>query len=590
MARGKKANKIISKYADLPDIERNPRGWVEATDAITKQRFDPMKPLPFDHDRGRDAQSFMYYDEALRELAEARRMWCSRHLAFSRTLVWCLTEKDLEENWLGKTKEEQEQLIFKSFQKLEAQNTWPIRLCGPDKINCPELCLDALLGAYSREGFLDVVKKFLLDNNDEPPKQPFIVVNERFDRIIGWKPGDSAQMRKATLEGRRLHRTLYIHSIVEVVVALLYDHDPKFITVATEHAKTKETLEQNRDWITAMGIDFDRFSKKEGARRKAQALYCSYCLKPEDKLANGRKMSVCTKCNEFGRQVRYCSRECQKLAWPQHKKECGRAIEVEDVFEEYTPRAKDRATKTRPDIFPPEVGYRRSADLLRLITHLNQEPRKDYVMVLPPERGSTIPDFLGITLDELPASTTFAIMRNRAMCRGDPGAIFYVYRVLQRYSSQEGHESILRAQLKKEYGTTFQGILDQLQKGQMPPGPEKVTKEEVNKMLAILRDMGRFEEEIADFEPTSDGKTQLLGLQVGLTRDLTVVVEWPEKTMPPVITLEVAYMPDGAKATLSRTERRNRQRAAVKGLLTSSASGEASAGPNASTFVTMFSL
>ena len=50
---------------------------------------------------------------------------------------------------------------------------------------------------------------------------------------------------------------------------------------------------------------------------------CAICSKTVSELAAGEKLRKCGGCGE----VRYCSGECQKTAWPEHKKECsGRLI------------------------------------------------------------------------------------------------------------------------------------------------------------------------------------------------------------------------------------------------------------------------
>jgi len=63
-------------------------------------------------------------------------------------------------------------------------------------------------------------------------------------------------------------------------------------------------------------------------------------------------------------------------------------------------------------------------------------------------------------------------MRNRAMCSGDESALFYVYRVLQKFNAFAGAESIIQAQLKKEYGQPFQHMLNALESRTLPTPPE----------------------------------------------------------------------------------------------------------------------
>ena len=45
---------------------------------------------------------------------------------------------------------------------------------------------------------------------------------------------------------------------------------------------------------------------------------CALCGKTKSELAAGEKLRSCSGCGA----ARYCSGECQKTAWPGHKKEC----------------------------------------------------------------------------------------------------------------------------------------------------------------------------------------------------------------------------------------------------------------------------
>ena len=54
---------------------------------------------------------------------------------------------------------------------------------------------------------------------------------------------------------------------------------------------------------------------------------CALCGKTESELAAGEKLRKCGGCGV----VRYCSGECQKAAWPGHKKECRRAADPDEA-------------------------------------------------------------------------------------------------------------------------------------------------------------------------------------------------------------------------------------------------------------------
>jgi hypothetical protein len=124
------------------------------------------------------------------------------------------------------------------------------------------------------------------------------------------------------------------------------------------------------------------------------------------------------------------------------------------------------------------------------------------------------PELEGISLDELHGATIFIIMRNRAMCSGDESALFYVYRVLQNFKALAGGDKVLHAQLKKEYGEPFERVLKALESGTPPAAPE-VSVQDVDTAICFLKQLGRFEQELADYVPGIEGKTTLnVGVQV----------------------------------------------------------------------------
>lgn len=130
------------------------------------------------------------------------------------------------------------------------------------------------------------------------------------------------------------------------------------------------------------------------------------------------------------------------------------------------------------------------------------------------------PEVEGISLDELHGCAVFIIMRNRSMYNADLSALYYMYRVLQKFEATAGGAQILKRQLKKEYGDPFQLLMKKLDSNNPPPAPE-VTTEDVDKVLGFLKKMGRFEEELVDYEPgnVAGKKTINAGIQVSTIRD-----------------------------------------------------------------------
>lgn len=196
----------------LPDCQTDTAAWLVGSDAITERRFNPARPLEYDFQRGQDDAFFqsMINEDVLQEILNSRRMACVSQHNLSCEAVNLLTEEDFETKWLALGKEGQDQHLFKAYRELEVHDSSdPLGSLNPGKINCPEVSY-AAVRREGGKGFLDLLKLFVLDNNDIVPTQPFILVNPRFDEIIGYKTNDKAKNRKVFLEMRRLMRTHHI--------------------------------------------------------------------------------------------------------------------------------------------------------------------------------------------------------------------------------------------------------------------------------------------------------------------------------------------------------------------------------------------
>jgi hypothetical protein len=178
---------------------------------MCKQRFDLSQPLPPDYHRGQPDAQFAesMNEDVLQEIIGARRLTCASQLQLSQNATKMFTEMDFEEKWLALGEEGQEKYLLRAFKTHESGDGHGFSIHVPEKMNCPEVCRDELVKNGGR-GYLDLLKTFLLDNNDEPPTQPFLIPNARFDAIIGWVESKDSPNLKAWLSLRRLLRTRYI--------------------------------------------------------------------------------------------------------------------------------------------------------------------------------------------------------------------------------------------------------------------------------------------------------------------------------------------------------------------------------------------
>lgn len=120
-----------------------------------------------------------------------------------------------------------------------------------------------------------------------------------------------------------------------------------------------------------------------------------------------------------------------------------------------------------------------------------------------------------VRLDELHGATLFAIMRNRSMFNADESALFYMYRVFQRWETvEDAKQQYLHKQLRKEYGIPFENVMTALDSG-THPAPPIVSTEELDAMITFFKKTGRFSEELRDYVPGAKGKkTVPRGIQV----------------------------------------------------------------------------
>ncbi|KAJ7130804.1 hypothetical protein C8R43DRAFT_662875 [Mycena crocata] len=507
---------------DLPNCQTHPMDWIHATDTVAKRRFDPSLPLEPDPNRGQSESFFqsLMNPDVLQEIVSARRLACVSHFRLSCRIVEMLTEQDFEATWLALGPEGQRKHFIVAFQKLEEHSDGMATVFNHTKIDAPELCYDEISRDGGR-GFLDLLNLFLLPNNEEPPKQPVVLPNERYDALIGWQPDDTAANRKAWIGLRRITRTRYISGFIGIVLHSTEGRDITVVSYTHEHHKTKDTLLGMKPMMdTILGeADANKWRREQTERRKEMKLFCDACLKPEEKADNG-KMNICSPCKAAGRDVRYCDRACQKTAWKTHKRLCGKPLELVSAFDDI-PAAS--GTGLRPDIPPVAPGHRRSADLLRQIKLLNDNTKKDYLLVTSSD--DTYIDVMGISLDEPQGAATFIIMRGYAMSSSGAraeAALLYLYRVLQK--QRVIGDNKLRAQLRKEYGATFDNMAAALRRKEHPTFDE-VPREEMDAALGQLRKLGRFEEELGGYVIGSGG-SRLGGIQVGPNKDVTVMINY----------------------------------------------------------------
>ncbi|KAK0440437.1 uncharacterized protein EV420DRAFT_1486000 [Desarmillaria tabescens] len=260
------------------------------------------------------------------------------------------------------------------------------------KADCPELNRDEVT-RDGGQGFLDLMQQFMLPDNANVPTQPHVMANSRFDKMIGFKEDDTHKARLAQLSMARMIRSEYIANFVMNVLMSCKGKTPEITVFTTEHSKTKFTLKNHSEM----------FEKMMGKIASKQFKRDEYCLKVEDKEKDG-KMTVCSRSKSIGREIRYCSRDCQVADWKQHKKE---------TF------TSEIAKATPKDLTSRHVHLgidSQSPYVVRLIEYLELSTKHDYVVETKPGTD----DVFGIKLDEVPGAVAFIHMRNMLFTTSGP--------------------------------------------------------------------------------------------------------------------------------------------------------------------------
>lgn len=201
--------KTMFPQLDNISLEENPKAWWAEKDKQTRQRYDSSQPLPPHSYRDQPAEFYQGYlnEDVLLEFISARRITSAGQLEHSRLFVDLLAEDEFETKWMALSPEEQERHFHAAFKATE--NAFDYETITTGKSDCPELNRDVLFRDTGR-GFIDLMRECVLSDNSKVPNQPAILVNTRFDQIIGYKADDQFQSRVAMHAMARMTRTAYI--------------------------------------------------------------------------------------------------------------------------------------------------------------------------------------------------------------------------------------------------------------------------------------------------------------------------------------------------------------------------------------------
>ncbi|KAJ7610546.1 hypothetical protein DFH06DRAFT_1246058 [Mycena polygramma] len=309
-----------------------------------------------------------------------------------------------EKDWAALATKEKEELVLEGLYR---------GACAAPRDNSRNCCPEMTVGGLAGDGEYSLIPLLMRLIEHDPTgnglvKELFLFSHPYTDHEFRHTEA-APDMVKANLHYAVLLRNYYI---VETLRGILdvYDKVPaRVIRVAKlyYHPRNEECDEGKREFsagIKRSGLRVDQSQCKENA---AVAEYvCFACFHTKDR----SELKECGRC----RLVRYCSSECQKKDWKEHKKVCGQT-RFDPAF--LTP------TIPRPAEFigcPPRVdGYLRTPALWRQIGYLSKpdSQTQDYHINLERDRTRSV------RIISLPGTQLiFLVARRRAMASGDPAA------------------------------------------------------------------------------------------------------------------------------------------------------------------------
>ncbi|KAJ7750817.1 hypothetical protein B0H16DRAFT_1841998 [Mycena metata] len=271
----------------------------------------------------------------------------------------------------------------------------------------------ASLEVDNGEGFLILLKRYVSDGEGS-------VTNSRCASHLhpGWTRAAVERLKNAghaiSLQARMTTMSAFVYNTISSVIGA---HRP-------EDSRT---------------LDWGTFPRTPARKKK------KYTIETPN-VRSKYRLALCKKCNErMSRKIYYCSKTCQMLDWPTHKRICGKELTcaiIENLTLHTESSVVDAVFLLRR-MGPTREGYTRSPALVRQMLFIDSNPGRDYVFFSP-----TGPQPIG--MPEFLSRLFFRLAMQTAMATGDPECIAALIEVIIPRLSAE--QSFVVDQLVQEYG------------------------------------------------------------------------------------------------------------------------------------------
>ncbi|KAJ7455747.1 hypothetical protein FB451DRAFT_1564787 [Mycena latifolia] len=321
--------------------------------------------------------------------------------------VYGFRHLEFDEKWLRADPVVREKHVFVGFTTScsAAHNLHFARRLCPTELSVPRLIQH---GKY----LIDLLKAIIPEDLTARPTQVKHFAHPDWDALLEYheksKPSD---VDKLCYQEMLILRTKLICHVLHSTFRSFLGFGVNVIKLSKAHSLDKKLKSpENYKTLVPPGAKFTRTGCHSKTCRNG--MYRAVDLPKEQQFLR------CGQCwNTLQREVKYCSRECQKEDWkPNHKAICGKPLDFETMAKIAAP-ATPPPSRFTPVVGPAVVGFIRSTALSYLISQLGLRPEADY-LIMPTPTIEQVIDFV-----DAEAKTMFRSIRDKALTTGDREAV-----------------------------------------------------------------------------------------------------------------------------------------------------------------------
>ncbi|TFK40672.1 hypothetical protein BDQ12DRAFT_733877 [Crucibulum laeve] len=446
---------IWMKAMGAPDPTVNPDAWNDMWEK--RLAVDPMAS-------SEDILIKEHVDQPQVLLSQIRynTQHLCRHQQFLSLAATEAFQKGFESKWLNSSASVRSKHLLEGF----------VRSCimNPDGEGDRLYCSDLTLAAMNKDkgaAFIRLLKKYIHTDSSKIPSTPLSYPSPKWNyKLEAAKANDKNSIATAVWEWVQLGRDLYICRFLVGTIGSFYNEprpSPPIINSPRASGYGSYNHEVVKDLKKKVGKEAVKVIDREWKDSKKETVkFCERCLKsegPETEL-----FKQCSRCaNEVQRKVFYCSAECQREDWKQHKKICGKELTLETAKSTAVPPSGLPLFPTPPNtddeskqIGPPTGGFKRSAALTKQIEQLKERKGSDTDYILFSCNGKS--HDVQIRKSETTLKMAFQDVRKAAFTKGDPKSVIHLAQYLVHHGAKLAGASLSTSEILDQLSSEFPGV------------------------------------------------------------------------------------------------------------------------------------